>query len=364
MANPLRILKRTVGNLELYRRFHERQELSSYRFQTDPLTPSTSLGLVDYGSRTHHKIFINARVPFVQKQVSLIKQLRYSKPNRSISALIQGCVALGKVEALIRKSELNLLCIGYGTDTYDAQLLSHNNLAVSLVSLDVANFAPHRTWSSFSSREDAVYIQGDARKLADLFPEKRFDIILMCRGSVDLMPLADLATVWEQAVQILADPGCIIGSVKGLELTPTKVGLLTKLKEHGESAIQSDRPTYKTAIGEFRLGGNFAPWYLPNEESFPGTDVLSMLSDDVSQVSSAKSLVALNGESAQELAGTRILETVAASYDRYHERLNILKLPCSPQVASVDWIMSRTEGGTLSMRSTLVATKGTEGSTA
>jgi hypothetical protein len=347
----------------MYRRFHEVRELNSYRFQTSSLTPTTSLELVDYGLNTRHKILINTGVDELQKQIAVIKKLRYSKPNRSTWALIQGCIALGKVEAL-PKNALDVLCIGYGRDTYAAQLLTQNGLTVSLVNLDVADFAPHRIWSSFSNGGEAVYVQGDARKLTELFPDKRFDIILMSRASIDLMPIAEFSSIWEQAFQILAAPGIIIGSVKGLELTPGNIALLAEIEQQGKSAIQSHMATYRSAIGEFRLSGNVAPWYLPDGESFSGTDLLSLLNDDVSQVSTVISLATVNGGPVKEPTERQFLKAASVYYDRYHDRLNLLELSGPPQIESVDWIVSPKGDGAFLMRSTLVTTKNTEGATA
>jgi hypothetical protein len=365
MTNLLRTVKRTVGNLEMYRRFREVRELNSYRFQTSSLTPTTSLELVDYGLNTRHKILINTGVDELQKQIAVIKKLRYSKPNRSTWALIQGCIALGKVETLLKKNALDVLCIGCGADdTYVPQLLARNGLAVSLVNLDVADYASHRSWSSFSKRGDAIYVQGDARELATIFPDKRFDIILMSRGSIDLMPLAEFFSIWEQAFQILAAPGIIIGSVKGLELTPVNIALLAEIEQQGKSTIQSHMATYSSAIGEFRLSGNAAPWYLPDGGSFSGTDLLSLLNDDVSQVSAITSLTAVNDGPDKESAGRQFLEAASVYYDRYHDRLNIFELPGPPQTESVDWIVSPKGNGAFSMRSSLVTTKSIEGAIA
>ncbi|MCH7746272.1 MAG: hypothetical protein IIC84_09380, partial [Chloroflexi bacterium] len=130
MVASLTSLKRAITGTKWFENYLEQKTLGNYHFDIQPISSGITSVNVTYGDGGVHKIFTMNSVAEVKEQTDTIKRLRYSKANRSIWSLIQGCIALKYARSLLQKSELSLLIIGYGPDTYDAQFLLNNGFDV------------------------------------------------------------------------------------------------------------------------------------------------------------------------------------------------------------------------------------------
>lgn len=358
MVASLNTLKRAITGTKWYANHLEQKILSNYRFDIQPMSPDITSVIVTYDDGATHRILTMNSVAKVKEQIATVMRLRYSKANRSIWSLIQGSIAIKHARSLLQKSEISLLTIGYGLDTYDAQFLMSNGYDVDFTNLDVANFKSWRTWSDLPTSCNAKYVQADARKLATIFPEQKFDIILMSRASIDLMPTADLISVWNQGVDILNTPGIIVGPVKGIEFSPTKADMIRSVFEEGTRTSEDTEVTYTTEIGTFRVGGLSAPWYFPKgETALSGFDIERQVAHDLTRYVEASKLEPLDSLLADATDSVQFLELVLNEYGKYQKRLEPDMFKGNPHIESVDYVESLYGASSFSMRSTLVATK-------
>lgn len=358
MVASLNTLKRAITGTKWYANHLEQKILGNYRFDIQPMSPDITSVNVIYDDGGVHKIFTMNSVADVKEQIATVMRLRYSKANRSIWSLIQGSIAIKHARSLLQKSEISLLTIGYGLDTYDAQLLMSNGYDIDFTNLDVANFKPWRTWSDLPTSCNAKYVQADARKLVIVFPEQKFDIILMSRASIDLMPSADLISVWNQGFDILNTPGIIVGPVKGIEFSPTKAEMIRGVFEEGTRTSEDTEVSYTTEVGTFRVGGLSAPWCFPKgETTLSGFDIEPHVADGLARYAEASKLEPLASLLADATDSVQFLESVLSEYGKYQQRLQLDMFNGNPQIESVDYVESLYGSSSFSMRSTLVATK-------
>ena len=358
MVAPLTSLRRAITGTKWYENYLEQKTLGSYHFDIQPISSGITSVNVTYDDGATHKIFAMNSIAEIKEQTNTIKRLRYSKANRSIWSLIQGCIALKHARSLLQKSELSLLTIGYGLDTYDAQFLLNNGYDVSFTNLDVADFKPWRTWSNLPKTCKAKYVQADARKLASVFPEEKFDIVLISRTSVELMPPDEFISVWNQGFDVLAAPGIMIGPIKGIEFSPVKADTIKDVFEEGTRTAEDTMVTYATEFGTFRIGGLSAPWYFPiGGRALGGFDVESHVADDLTRYAEASNLDSLTSLLADATDSHQFLESVLSEYGKYQQRLELDMFKGNPQIESVDYVESLYGANGFGMRSTLVATK-------
>jgi hypothetical protein len=234
---------------EKYLGYKERQR---YRFEVraidDSVMPGWSHVSIIEDQDIHQDFFVPGEQGDIKRYLRLMPGLRYSRKKRLGWALTTVTVLM---ERLPKNVPLDLLMIGYGQDTWDAQFLHRQKMDFRAAYLDVSDFNPDEAvWNDTADQVQLEYVQADARDIQELFPDRQFDAVLICRASIDLLPPEDYLSVWSQGLEILKDRGFIVSPIKGLNFAP----YIDKAEQH--------QHLYSTEIGEYHFGSNFGR-YIP-----------------------------------------------------------------------------------------------------
>jgi SAM-dependent methyltransferase len=243
-----------------------RRERQRYRFSVAPLPgavpPWTDVTIVEDDELTSH-IFMSGTAGEIRRGIRRLPALLYSRRKRATWALVHGSI-LARVLPR-RDGPLDLLLIGYGMDTWDAQYLLADGQKLRITAVDVADpDLNSRYWRAVADQAEARYLQADARRLEDALAGETFDAVSICRGSIDLLSPADLLSVWEQCLALLAPGGILLAPVKGVELSQRKAAAIAAHLERG--APLEDGHGYHTQIGEFSLPVFAYGAYIPPPE--------------------------------------------------------------------------------------------------
>jgi SAM-dependent methyltransferase len=249
------------------------RERRRYQFSATPLSgadsPWADVTIVEDGELIS-RLFLAGLVGEIRRSTRRLPTLLYSRRKRATWALVHGLTLARTLPR--QKVPFDLLLVGYGMDTWDAQFLLDEGYPVRVTSVDVADpDLDSRYWRVLADRTGARYVQADARELADALASEFFDAVSICRASVDLLPPADLLSVWEQCMALLKPGGLLLAPVKGVELSQGKAKAISAHLERGTPL--EDGHTYRTRIGTFSLPIFAYGAYVPSPERL-GTSAL------------------------------------------------------------------------------------------
>ena len=309
-----------------------------------------------------HKIYTTASAEILRSQVKRIRSLTYSKPNRSVWSLVQGSLALDILSS--RESadrRISVLTIGYGHDTYDVQLLAKNGFEVELSNVDVLDFdISNPNWAAFAGKYPSKYVQADARRLEAVLGNAEYDLILIGRGSVDLMSPADFRMVWDQSIKLLRKNGSLVGPVKCIEFSALRAATAGGAVRENGSQLSQSPIVYRSAIGEFRIGGISQAGYFPEPQDFLRRDnpnVIQMVAEELTAYAEWSGVPELSDLLQDCPDSLGFLRAFLGYYRSYYEPLNIRDLSGDPEVRSVDIKTSKGPAPFFSMRATLVGAR-------
>jgi hypothetical protein len=182
------------------------------------------------------------------------RRSRYGKLNRFGGSVLHGCLARGILGS--SRAPLRCLFVGYGHDTYDAQLLANLGYRVEAEFVDVLDPAPvDPRWAALHSSPGvlaATYHQADARRLALHLQGRDYDLISVARGSLDLLPAADWVEAARNCWELLSPEGVAILSAITLRFVPVALSGIRQRLWLGQAA-ESSGPRYNSALGTFSL---------------------------------------------------------------------------------------------------------------
>jgi hypothetical protein len=116
----------------------------------------------------------------ISKTMKIANSLSYSKPERHVQCFINGLHFLSNRF----QEEIDILMIGYDSDTYDAQFLTKMGYKVNVYFVDIAPFNEN-SFIDTKIFNQFHYIQEDLRLIERHLGNKTFDYILTSRASID-----------------------------------------------------------------------------------------------------------------------------------------------------------------------------------
>lgn len=189
---------------------------------------------------------------------------RYGKFDRLGGSIIYGGLALKHAPPRgDLQPPLRCLFVGYGHDTYDAQLLANLGWKIEATFLDVLDWQADARWRVLIGNPNvrqATYCQWDARRLSEKFAPGMFDWISISRASVDLMPASDFLHVVHQCYRLLSPKGNALVTVNAVYFDESVMNIVDRNLWLGEPLAKIE---FHSHLGEFALSVLDHPKYLP-----------------------------------------------------------------------------------------------------
>lgn len=235
----------------------QRLETASIPIELDPADGSGKINRIAIRYPHHSQvIWLQTKPDQIRSVVTTARKSWYGKSNRIGGSIIHGSLAAAHPPVQAARQPLRCLFIGYGLDTYDAQLLANLGWRLRADFVDVLDqdrrdprwVALRRTPGIL----EANYCQLDARHLGSRLAGEQYDFISIVRGSVDLMVPDDFMAVLCGCYDLLASNGVTVFPALTLQFTATVLTALRRRFWFGES-IEPPGPSYESKLGAFQL---------------------------------------------------------------------------------------------------------------
>jgi hypothetical protein len=274
----------------------------------------------------------------VARVADLARRSTYGKPNRIDGSLIHGSLMLAHLRRLAGRP-LRCLFIGYGQDTYDAQLAANLGHSIQADFVDILDHEPDDPrWAALTSTNGVLawrYHQQDARLLRQAFAGQTFDFISVARGSLDLMPAGDYLAAVGGCRDLLGEGGLAIVPASMAQFTP-RVMAAARLRLWLGLEQTGSHPSYTSKLGTFDLSPYEHARFVDEFWASHGFDAADVVQRQLELFARQEPAACELADLAKAEANPGWLEAMSTCGGRFGRVLRLADMPGPAQVGAFD----------------------------